>query len=116
MRWMMVLLAAVAAGCASLDHAGMAEYQVRPFVDGAGQAHCCEISVKNGKEMASLDAVIVKDGERYTVVLQERGVQAFAGHAIAAGAAKTVVDAAAKAAAGAATGAVLAPLAPVLVK
>ena len=111
MKYIITLLAALAAGCASLDHAGMAEYQVRPFMDGTGQAHCCEISVKNGKEMASLDAVIVKDGERYTVVLQERGVQAFAGQAIAAGAAKTAVDAAAKAA----VGAVVTPLAPLVV-
>lgn len=100
MRTLIVACAAVLPGCASLNSAGTADYHVKPFIAEDGKAYCCEVNVRNGKQMASLDAVIVKDGDKYTVVLQQRGVEAFAGQAISAGAAKSVVEAAAKAAAG----------------
>lgn len=110
-RRIFLSLAVSLAGCASLDNAGTAEYHVKPFIGQDGRPVCCDVSVRNGKQMQSLDAVIVKDGDKYTVILQQRGVEAFAGQAIAAGAAKTVVDAAAKAA----VGTVVAPMAPLVV-
>lgn len=75
------------AGCASLDHAGTASYSVKPFVTDKGEVHCCEVTVTNGKEIASLDAHIEKKGADYTIDLKERGVVAFRGQEIAAGAA-----------------------------
>lgn len=98
-------------GCASLNNAGTAEYQVRPFIDAAGAPHCCEVSVKNGKEIASVKARIEKRGDDYTVEIEQQGVQAFAGQAIVAGATKDALDAAARAA----VASTLAPLLPALV-
>lgn len=110
-------LAALAAffmsGCASLQFAGTADYQVRPFRDELGATHCCEMAVHNGKEIANLKAHIQRaaDGS-YTVDLEEQGVTAFQGQAIAAGAAKEAIDAAAKAAVAAAIAPVLPALLP----
>jgi hypothetical protein len=59
-----------------------------------------EVTVNNGKQYASLDARIEKRGEDYTVELKERGVEAFRGQQIAAGAATATAATAAKAAAG----------------
>ncbi|MBK8746129.1 hypothetical protein [Propionivibrio sp.] len=83
-KLLITLPLALLAGCASLQNAGTAEYSVRPFVDAEGRAMCCEVSVKNGKEIASLDAHIEKRGSDYTVDLKERGVKAFEGQAISA--------------------------------
>lgn len=102
MKHLLIIAALLAlAGCASLDHAGTAAYDVRPFIDAAGAPHCCEVSVRNGKEIASLKARIEKRGDDYIVELEQQGVQAFAGQAIAAGAQRAALDAAARAAAGA---------------
>lgn len=109
-RLFAIVLLAALAGCASLNNAGTAKYTVRPFLDQSGGAHCCEVRVVNGKEIASLEAHISKQGDNYTVDLKEQGVQAFAGQAIAAGATQAAIDAAAKAAAAAA----LAPVIPLL--
>lgn len=84
-------------GCASLDHAGVASYKVKPF-DAAGKTLCCEVEIVNGKQIASLDATIEKRGDDYTVVLKQRGVEAFRGQAIAAGAVTATATTAAKAA------------------
>jgi len=99
-------------GCASLQNAGTAEYSVKPFVIDAktGAIACCEVVVKNGKEIANVKAHIQKQGDNYTVDLEEQGVMAFQGQAIAAGATKDAIDAVAKAAAAAA----LAPFLPAL--
>jgi hypothetical protein len=58
---------------------------------------CCEVTINNGKQYASLDATLVKSGDDYTVTLSERGVEAFRGQEIAAGAAKSVAGVAGKA-------------------
>ena len=113
MRNLLIILGAmILAGCASLQNAGTAEYSVKPFVIDAtlGTVACCEVVVRNGKEIACVKARIEKRGDDYTVDLEEQGVQAFAGQAIAAGITKTALDAAARAAVASA----LAPLLPVL--
>jgi hypothetical protein len=104
------LFAVVLSGCASLNNAGTAEYSVKPFTDSAGAITCCEVSVKNGKEIASLEAHISKQGDNYTVDLKEQGVMAFQGQQIAAGATQSAIDAAARIAVAAA----LAPIMPSL--
>jgi hypothetical protein len=106
-----VVIASLLTGCASLQNAGTASYTVQPFLDQSGGAHCCSVSVLNGKEIANLEAHIHKQGDDYTVDLKEQGVVAFQGQAIAAGATQDAINAAAKAAAAAA----LAPYLPVLV-
>lgn len=85
-------------GCTSLQQAGTASYSVKPFMVG-DQAVCCEVTISNGKEIALLDATVIKRGDDYEVRLHEEGVVAFEGQRIAAGAAKSVTAAAAKAAA-----------------
>lgn len=85
-------------GCSSLNQAGTASYSVKPFMAG-DRPVCCEVTVNNGKEIASLDALVEKRGDDYTVHLVEHGVVAFEGQRIAAGAAKTAATSAAKAAA-----------------
>ena len=84
--------------CASLQNAGTAEYSVKPFKDAEGTVMCCEVLVRNGKEIASLEAHITKQGGDYSVDLKEQGVAAFKGQGIAADALKEIVDAAVKAA------------------
>lgn len=86
------------AGCTSLQYAGNASYTVRPFVIG-DRAVCCDITIYNGKEIALLDATIIKTGDDYQVHLHEEGVAAFEGQRVAAAAAKTIAADAVKAAA-----------------
>lgn len=88
-----VLFALLAAGCASLQHAGMAEYSVKPVIV-EGKAICCEVLVKNGKEYAALKAHVQKSGDDYSVDLDEQAVSAFPGQKTAAGVAGKAVDAA----------------------
>lgn len=97
-------------GCASLQNAGSASYSIKPFVTISGALICCEVVIADGKERASLEVSVVKQGENYSITLKEQGVQAFPGQAIAAGAAQSATAAAAKVAVGAA----LAPLMPAL--
>lgn len=92
-----LLVALMLAGCASLQYAGTASYSVKPF-EVAGQPVCCEVSIFNGKEIASLDAVIKKSGADYEVVLSQRGIKAFEGQAISAQALEASINAAVKAA------------------
>ncbi len=92
-----LLVALMLAGCASLQYAGTASYSVKPF-EVAGQPVCCEVSIFNGKEIASLDAVIKKSGADYEVVLSQRGIKAFEGQAISAQAMEASINAAVKAA------------------
>jgi hypothetical protein len=106
MRAIAAAAVALVSGCASLDHAGSASYSVRPVQIGE-RIVCCEVAIVNGKEYATLDAMLEKRGDDYTVLLSERGVGAFAGQRIAAGGLKS----AATAAAGAAAAAALAPVA-----
>jgi hypothetical protein len=92
-----LIVALILSSCASLQYAGTASYSVRPF-DIAGQPVCCEVSIFNGKEIASLDAVIKKSGADYEVVLSQRGIRAFEGQAISAQALEASINAAVKAA------------------
>lgn len=111
MKTVICCIAALAmSGCASLEYAGTASYTVSPVVID-GKTYCCAVDVKNGKEIARLDATISKQGENYQVQLHEDGVAAFAGQQIASGAAKQAAADAGKAAAVAA----IAPFAPALV-
>lgn len=93
-------------GCASLNQAGTASYTIKPMLID-GRTVCCEVAVINGKQYASLDATLIKAGDDYTVTLSERGVEAFRGQEIAAGATRSLASTAAKASAAA----VIAPLA-----
>lgn len=93
-----LLLALALSGCASIDNAGTASYTVRPFVIG-DQAVCCDVTIYNGKEIALLDATILKTGDNYQVHLHEEGVAAFEGQRIAAHAIDTAASSAVKAAA-----------------
>ena len=87
------------AGCASLRNAGVAEYRLRPYQDANGTERCCEVSIINGKEISSLEAVFTRgvDGS-FRVELRERGVKAFEGQQIAADALRQTIDDAVKAA------------------
>ena len=78
MKTLIIALALALTGCASLQNAGMAEYSVKPMVIDK-QTVCCEVTVKNGKEYASLKAKVVKKGDDYIVELEEQAVSAFAG-------------------------------------
>ena len=111
---LLVTLLALASGCTSLQYAGTASYSVKPIVDAKGNVICCSVDVKNGKEIANLEAHIQKQGDNYTVDLKEQGVAAFAGQAIAAGATKEAIDAAVKTALAIALAPVLPALAPAL--
>jgi len=109
-----ILLALLTLGlssCASLQYAGNASYSVSPYESKTGEVSCCKVDVHNGKEIANLEAHIIKDGDKYTVDLKEQGVAAFAGQEIAAGATKDFIEATARAAAMTA----LAPFLPSLV-
>lgn len=85
-------------GCASLNQAGTASYTIKPMLID-GRTVCCEVAIHNGKQYASLDATLVKVGDDYTVTLSERGVEAFRGQEIAAGAVASAGKVALKAAA-----------------
>lgn len=97
-RAIIAIVALALPGCASIQQAGTASYSVKPFMAG-DQAVCCEVTVRNGKEIALLDATVIKRGDDYEVRLHEEGVVAFEGQRIAAGAARTMATSAAKAAA-----------------
>lgn len=99
-------------GCASLQNAGTAKYKIEPFVNNVtGETICCVVTVTNGKEISNLIAHVEKKGDNYTIDLNERGVKAFEGQAIAAGAMKEAIDDAVKASVAAS----LAPILPMLV-
>ena len=113
-HYLILLSLLMLSSCASLQYAGTASYSVKPIVDAKGNVICCSVEVKNGKEIANLEAHIQKDGDKYTVDLKEQGVAAFAGQAIAAGATKEAIDAAVKSALAIALAPVLPALAPAL--
>lgn len=80
--------------CGVLQTAGLAEYTFRPMVIDK-QTICCEVTIKNGKEYASLKAKVQKTGNDYSVELDEQTVQAFAGQKQTADFATATVEAAA---------------------
>lgn len=97
MKYAILLLILALPGCASLNNAGTASYRVKPYTDAQGNTRCCDVEISNGKEIAVLDATIIKRGNDYEIRLHEEGVVAFEGQRIAAGAAKTVATSAVKA-------------------
>jgi hypothetical protein len=88
-------------GCASLYWAGNSSYQLRQVTDANGKAGF-DISVKNGKEIASVEVHLEKDGEKVVIDLKETGVAAFAGQQISADALKITIKQAAEVAVAAA--------------
>lgn len=94
-----VLLIAVAVtGCASLNQAGTSSLSITPvMVNNKPQGWA--LDVKDGKQYASIDVSATKTGDDYSLHLSARGVEAFKGQEIAAGAAKTAATDAVKAAA-----------------
>lgn len=108
---MLFMLAVVLSSCASLQDAGVAQYSIKPFQDAAGVTRCCDVQIKNGKEIGSLKASITNTDGNFSVQLEEAGITAFQGQAIAAHVTQTALDAAAKAAVASA----LAPMLPMLI-
>ncbi|HDR9760981.1 TPA: hypothetical protein ACK3Q6_001583 [Burkholderia cepacia] len=101
MRAALVLAACLAlGGCDSLRYAGIARYEVSPFVNEAGDpVGCCVLRVWNGKQMATVEATFMHQSDNsYSISLRETDVEAFAGQATAAAAASDVVGAATSAA------------------
>lgn len=82
MKLILALAATVTlSGCMN----GIASYNVKQFELSNGQLACCEVSIKNGKEIDDLEALIVKGADgSYSVSLREQGVKAFRGQEVAA--------------------------------
>jgi len=106
MKYIILIIALALTGCASLQNAGNANYQLRQITDSNGKTGF-DISVRNGKEIASVKVHLEKDGEKITVDLEETGVAAFAGQKISADALKLTIEQAAKVAAAAAVAAAM---------
>jgi len=111
MKTLLLIVVVFLAGCTSFQSAGVATYTVKPIVTET-QIVCCEVTVMNGKEYASLKAHIEKRGDNYAVDLEEQVVAAFKGQEITATAVKFMIEDALKASAAAA----LSPVIPVLGK
>jgi hypothetical protein len=101
MKYLLIVIALGLSGCASLQNAGNANYQLRQITDANGKTGF-DITVKNGKEIASVKVHLQKDGEKITVDLEEMGVAAFAGQQISADALKITIKQAAEVAVAAA--------------
>lgn len=112
MKIALIAILASLSGCASLTNTGITEFSAKPFIDTAThQLLCCEVTYTGGKELATAQATLTKVGDNYQVSINETGVKAFGGTAIAAGATQTAIDAAARVAVAAA----LASAAPFLI-
>lgn len=106
MKYILLVTIIALTGCQSLQYAGSSHYRIRQVVDFNGKTGF-DIDVKNGKEIASVKAHLVKDGEKIEIDLEETGVAAFAGQQIAADALKLTIEQAAKVAAAAAVAAAM---------
>lgn len=83
MKYLVIVLLLLA-GCSSMNYAGTASYNIKPFIDANGNKHCCEVNVRNGKEIGELDATITAKADgSYKVRLHEVSVKAFEGQRIA---------------------------------
>jgi len=90
MIYIFLIAAVLLSGCSSLNYAGSADYSIKPFAAADGKMHCCEVRVRNGKEIGLLEATIsVKPDGSYKVHLMEKSVLAFRGQEISADVAKT---------------------------
>lgn len=106
MRCILMVVVLALTGCSSLQYAGNSSYQLRQVMDANGRTGF-DISVKNGKEIASVEVHLEKDGEKVIIDLRETGVAAFAGQKISADALKLTIEQAAKVAAAAAVAAAM---------
>lgn len=113
MKYLLIIIALSLTGCQSLQYAGSSSYQIRQITDANGKTGF-DISVKNGKEIATVKAHLVKDGERIEIDLEETGVAAFAGQQIASEAYKLAVKQAAEVAAATAIGMAMPAALPVV--
>ncbi|MDE2097804.1 MAG: hypothetical protein KGL39_11195 [Patescibacteria group bacterium] len=110
MRHIIIALSLLAlSACASLSDTGITQFTAKPFVDPVSKSTlCCEVSYIGGKEIASAHALMIKKGNDYSISIDEQGVKAFQGAAIAANATQTTFADAAKVG----TAIALAPMAP----
>ena len=61
--------------CLSGCMAGISKYTVEPFYDADAKAMvCCRASVTSGKNIGTVTAHIIKDGNNFTVDLQESAI------------------------------------------
>jgi len=92
MRYFLALALLALTSCASLNNAGTASYSIKPF-NGVNGVTCCEVEIKNGKEIGHLKVRAEKHADgSYFIDLEERNVKAFTGQAIAAQAVGGAVD------------------------
>lgn len=85
-------------GCESLQTAGMSSLSLEPvMVDN--QPHGYKLNIRDGKQYASIDIDVSRTADSTHLKLTARGVEAFRGQEVAAGAAKTAATDAVKAAA-----------------
>lgn len=97
-------------GCESLQTAGTSSLSIKPIlVDSRPQGW--QLDVRDGKQYASIDVSVFKTGDDYSLTLSARGVEAFRGQEVAAGATKSLASTTAKAAAAAAIAPLVLPAA-----
>lgn len=87
MKALILLLAAAATGCTSLNQAGNTAYTVRPFAGPGGALVCCELQFQDGKEYSGRNISFQTNGEGYGLQISEGESKAFTGQGIAAKAA-----------------------------
>lgn len=92
-----IVVAVLACSCAtteSMDYAGTADYHVTPVFNDAGDVVAYEARVRNGKEIGHVKLGFRKNTDgSMELVLDEEGVQAFAGQAISADAVARMTEA-----------------------
>jgi len=87
MKILLLVPLVLVTGCASW---GTSHYEVSPFMLD-GKQTCCRIVIDNGKEIGQLKARFKKDGDKWDIYLEEEGVKAFQGQAIASDLLKDIV-------------------------
>lgn len=89
--FLLMLAAAMTAGCTSLQQAGNTAYTVKPFTvtgkDGSVALVCCELLATDGKEYATREIGFQTNGSGFQLKVIEGDSKAFKGQAIAAKAA-----------------------------
>jgi hypothetical protein len=73
---------AVLSGCASIQHAGHAAYNVTPIIDGNGKVAGCQLAVSDGKEFEGRQFQFI--GSACALTVTEGESKAFKGQAIGA--------------------------------
>lgn len=84
MKHILVILALLLAGCASLTDAGRTAYTVEPVVTSDGKASgACKFSAADGKEFSSRAMAMSTSSEGCSMMVNEGASSAFQGQAIA---------------------------------